>query len=47
MYVDFYIVDNDYLNYLRNFDSRVSMNHNNAKQRPFVSILLVVWEWII
>ncbi|HHV33248.1 MAG TPA: hypothetical protein GXX71_00945 [Acholeplasma sp.] len=39
MYVDFYIVDNDYLNYLRNFDSRVSMNHNNAKQRPFVSIL--------
>ena len=39
MLVDFYLVDDDYLNYLRNFDNRVSLNHDGSRERPFLAVL--------
>jgi len=38
MNIDFYLVDDDYLTFLRRFDSRVSANHG-VGQRPFVAVL--------
>ena len=39
MNVDFYLVDEAYLDYLRSFDARVSENHDAGNERPFVAIL--------
>lgn len=37
---DIIIINNDYLNYLRNTDSRVLMNHNDCVERPNISVLV-------
>ncbi len=38
MTVDFYLVNDTYLAYLKGFDNRVSMNHGSSP-RPFVAVL--------
>ena len=37
---DIIIIKNDYLNYLRNSDSRVLMNHSDGLERPNISVLV-------
>lgn len=37
---DIIIINNDYLNYLRNSDSKVLINHNEGVERPNISVLV-------
>ena len=37
---DIIIINNDYLNYLRNSDSKVLINHNEGLERPNISVLV-------
>ena len=42
MNVDFYLVDETYLDYLRSFDARVSENHDIGNERPFLLLSLQI-----
>ena len=37
---DIIIINNDYLNYLRNSDNKVLINHNEGVERPNISVLV-------
>ncbi len=37
---DIIIINNDYLNYLRNYDSEVLINHNDSLERSNISVLV-------
>lgn len=37
---DIITINNDYLNYLRDYDSEVLINHNDGLERPNISVLV-------